>query len=331
MLPPPAPVRSSMLKHDVYYGVKPYLPRWLRMAARSWLARLKRRRVSDRWPIDPAAGDPPPGWRGWPEGKRFAFVLTHDVEGPIGLEQCERLMELEAAYGFRSSFNFVPEGDYRVPADLRARLEAAGCEIGVHDLNHDGKLYKTRGIFRQKAARINRYLAEWNACGFRGAFMLRNLDWIHDLDIAYDLSTFDTDPFEPQPDGAGTIFPFWIPRPDGQGPSRRAGYMELPYTLPQDSTVFLLLQEDSVDLWMRKLRWVAARGGMALVNIHPDYIDFKDRRRDYAQYPSSLLKTFLDRVNADYEGQFWRALPSEAAQACAPDAAPVAPARRPTT
>ena len=32
------------------------------------------------------------------------------------------------------------------------------------------------------------------------------------LNIAYDASTFDTDPFEPQPDGVNTIFPFWVPR-----------------------------------------------------------------------------------------------------------------------
>jgi hypothetical protein len=29
-------------------------------------------------------------------------------------------------------------------------------------------------------------------------------------------STFDTDPFEPQPDGMGTIFPFWVPNQDPQ-------------------------------------------------------------------------------------------------------------------
>jgi hypothetical protein len=66
--------------------------------------------------------------------------------------------------------------------------------------------------------------------------MLNNLGWLHDLNIAYDLSTFDSDPFEPQPDSRNTIFPFWISNGNG-------GYAELPYTLPQDSTLFLLLQE----------------------------------------------------------------------------------------
>jgi hypothetical protein len=38
-------------------------------------------------------------------------------------------------------------------------------------------------------------------------------DWLHQLNIEYDLSTFDTDPFEPQPEGRHTIFPFWVPAP----------------------------------------------------------------------------------------------------------------------
>ena len=40
----------------------------------------------------------------------FALVLTHDVEGPIGLERVRPLMELEMRLGFRSCFNLIPEG-----------------------------------------------------------------------------------------------------------------------------------------------------------------------------------------------------------------------------
>ena len=48
-------------------------------------------------------------------GKKFGFVLTHDVEGAKGLERCRALAELEIDLGFRSSFNFVPEGEYARP------------------------------------------------------------------------------------------------------------------------------------------------------------------------------------------------------------------------
>ena len=121
-------------------------------------------------------------------------------------------MELEAELGFRSSFNFVPEGPYLTPKQLRDDIIANGFEVGIHDLRHDGQLYENRTIFRDNARKINGYLKEWNAVGFRSAFMLHNFDWLHDLDVLYDASSFDTDPFEPQPDGVNTIFPFWVPR-----------------------------------------------------------------------------------------------------------------------
>lgn len=49
-------------------------------------------------------------------------------------------------------------------------------------------------------------------CRIQGPAVHHNLEWIGELDIEYDLSTFDTDPFMPQPDGVGTIFPFLVER-----------------------------------------------------------------------------------------------------------------------
>lgn len=40
--------------------------------------------------------------------------------------------------------------------------------------------------------------------------MQHKLSWLHELEVEYAKSTFDTDPFEPQPDAARTIFPFWV-------------------------------------------------------------------------------------------------------------------------
>src|ERR1022692_994090 len=223
-----------MLRRRIYYKLKPHLPWLLRNSLRRLTASRQREASRAVWPINGAAAEPPPGWPGWPDGKQFAFVLTHDVEGPEGLAKCRKLAELEMANGFRSSFNFIPEGDYLVSPELRTWLTNQGFEIGVHDplpiyylvspelrtwltnqgfeigvhdLHHDGELYFSRSEFRKNAKRINGYLKDWNAVGFRSGFMLRELDWIHDLDIKYDASTFDTDPFEPQPDAADTIFP----------------------------------------------------------------------------------------------------------------------------
>jgi hypothetical protein len=207
----------------LYYQVKPFMPKSFRWALRRHRAAAIRRRHAAVWPINEAAGNTPDGWPGWPDGKRFALVLTHDVESEEGVDKVRALAELEMKHGFRSSFNFIPEGEYRAPAELREWLLERGFEVGVHDLHHDGKLYHSRAGFAAKAQRINHYLREWNATGFRSGFMLRELGWLHDLDIDYECSTFDTDPFEPQPTGAHTIFPYWITGPP-QGLCRVALY-----------------------------------------------------------------------------------------------------------
>src|ERR1051326_5950172 len=315
-----------MLRNKIYYRIKPLLPWSVRVGLRRLFAHRRRALARESWPIMPGSEEPPANWSGWPEGKRFALVLTHDVESWPGVAKCQEVMEMEQGLGFRSCFSFVPQGDYTISRTLRKELTHNGFEVGVHDLNHDGRLFRNRAEFSQKATRINHYLKDWGAVGFRSAFMLRNLDWLHELTIQYDSSTFDTDPFEPQPDGVGTMFPFWVPRPHGgnqpaitdyrsliEGDSNSPpGFVELPYTLPQDSTLFLLLGERTSDIWLRKLDWIAKHGGMALVDVHPDYLSF-DNQSKRRVYPAEKYAELLGYLAERYRGEFWNVTPSELA------------------
>jgi hypothetical protein len=52
----------------------------------------------------------------------------------------------------------------------------------------------------------------------------------------------------------------------------------LPYTLVQDFNLFKILREPNIDIWKRKLDWIAERGGMALINTHPDYMGFEGKQ-----------------------------------------------------
>lgn len=318
-----------MLRTRLYYTAKPFLPRKLRLTLRRWRAKRILRRCGDTWPILESAGRKPDGWPGWPDGKQFAFVLTHDVESKVGLERVKPLAELEMRLGFRSAFYFIPEGPYTIPPKLLQWLTQNGFEVGVHDLRHDGKLFRSRELFRKHAARINHYLREWDAVGFRAGFMLHNLDWFHDLEIEYDASTFDTDPFEPQPDGVGTIFPFVVQRSDfgaqiselrNHKPVLTAdrcpltsGYVELPYTLPQDFTLGCLLRDSAMTVWERKLQWIAKAGGMAMVIVHPDYLMLGDALRANAEVGADVYARWLRRVRDDYGGVSWNVLPHEVA------------------
>src|SRR5262249_44146049 len=113
-------------------------------------------------------------------------------------------------------------------------------------------------------------------------------------------------------------FPFWVPRPvvknrsqersnsrlDGLEPwcnaSDSEGYVELPYTLPQDSTLFLLFGERTPDVWLQKLDWIARHGGMALLDVHPDYVRFDGEVPSARTFPADHYADFLEYVRNRY-------------------------------
>ena len=299
----PIPISIRIL----FYVLKPLIPRKLQLI-------LRRKRgqylLSDNhsWPIDPASAIKPVGWQGWPQNKQFAVVLTHDIESRKGVAGVNRIAELEKELGFRSSFNFVGD-DYPIPAGLQAFLKEEGFEVGVHGLHHDGMMFVTKRTFRRHAIGINNCLRQWDAVGFRAPSMHRKLEWIHDLNIHYDSSTFDTDPFEPQPDAIKTIFPLWIVNKENNN-----AYVELPYTLAQDFTLFVLLGFKDIGIWIKKLDWLAEHGGMALMITHPDYMCWNGSETGGEEYPAEYYRAFLKHIRSKYEGRYWNALPSEVAE-----------------
>lgn len=290
-----------------YYAVKPLLPRRLQLAVRRLYARRQRRREFPRWPaedllvrhqqesfrrlIEAAGGDRVPFVNFWPERRRFAFVLTHDVEGSAGVENIARVRELEARHGLVSSWNFVAE-DYPIPDGLFAELRAAGCEVGLHGIHHDGKLFRDEASFERMLPRIHRYLDEWDAVGFRSPATHRNANWMPRLGTLYDSSFPDTDPFEPQAGGCCSIFPYFM-----------GDLVELPITLVQDHTMWEILRSPGIDLWVDKSEWIRARHGLVNVIVHPDYLLSAERL--------ALYERFLAFLAGLEDG--WHALPCEVA------------------
>jgi hypothetical protein len=296
-----------MSLNKLFYSIKPFIPRSLQIAIRRVIASRKRRLCSDVWPIDPAACKKPEGWQGWPDGKKFALVIQHDVDTQKGHDNCHWLMGLEHRLGIKSLYSIVPER-YKISKSLLNELPDQGFDIGVHGLKHDGKLFSSEQTFKESAVKINQYLKEWQSVGFTSPSMHHNPDWMHMLNIEYCTSTFDTDPFEPQPDGACTIFPYYVQR------NQNHGYVELPYTLPQDHLLFVILKEKNINIWKKKLDWIVANGGMALFNTHPDYMNFNGSKVQREEYPVRLYEEFLEYIEKTYKGQYWQALPREIAQ-----------------
>jgi hypothetical protein len=291
----------------IYYNLKPYMPRPLiQLLRRLYSARIEEVQASG-WPIEDryvqfqwqvikhvmrASGQHTLHYRHfWPHGRRFAFVLTHDVETFIGRDHVLQVAELEERLGFRSSFNFVPER-YHTEEALVQELRERGFEVGVHGLKHDGKLFRSHKEFLQRAEKINGYIRQYGAVGFRTPLTHRQPEWMQVLDLQYDLSFFDTDPYEPMPGGTMSIWPFQLGR-----------FVELPYTLAQDYTLTRVLSETTPRIWLDKVNFLADHYGMALVNTHPDYLSDADVWQVY----EAFLRAIKERDD------YWHALPRDAA------------------
>ncbi len=297
----------SLIKR-FYYKIKPLLPRVIINGLKRMHARQKQSTdLSIRWPIEDRfarflsetlrqvsilSGTSNLTCRPlWPEEYKFAFVLTHDVEAKEGLNFVEQLADLEEERGFHSSFNFVPERYTPDPGLIKALCQR-GFEIGIHGLKHDGKLFSSHKQFLRRAEKINYYLKEYGASGFRAPLMHRQPEWMQALEIDYDLSFFDTDPYEPVPGGTMSIYPFFIGK-----------FVELPYTLPQDCTLVNVLAESTPRVWIEKFEFLVSYQGLALLNTHPDYLRNCQCLGIYLEF----LEYARNRPNG------WQALPREVA------------------
>lgn len=291
----------------VYYQLKPLLPRPLIKKMRQIYGKQEDDTLSLNWPIEDRY--PRFLWEAmrqlilltgkerikfqnfWRDSAKYAFVLTHDIETAKGQTFVHRIAELEADLGFRSSFNFVPE---RYPLDrkLIQDLKDKGFEVGVHGLKHDGKLFFSRKKFDRRVKKINGYLKQFQAVGFRTPLTHRNPHWMQALEIEYDLSFFDTDPFESIPGGTMSIYPFMIGR-----------FIELPYTLPQDYTLVEVLNDKTPNLWLDKVEMIEKYHGMVLLNSHPDYLIDKENWNVYENFLISMKE----------KTGYWHTIPQEVA------------------
>lgn len=296
------------LGRRLYYKVKPLVPRVLPRLLRRIHSPLIKARSLLVWPIEDryarfqwevmrqilmVTGQHEIHFRNfWPDGQQLAFVITHDVETGKGQANIKAIIELEESFGLRSSFNFVP-GDYIIDSSLLQELRDRGFEIGIHGYKHDGRLFNSHDEFIQQALWINKYLKEFEAVGFRSPLTMRNPEWMQSLEIEYDSSFFDTDPFEPMPGGTMSIWPFTVGR-----------FVEMPYTLVQDATLTYVLGEKTSRLWVEKVDFLERYQGMALVNTHPDYLSDQSNWLIYKDF----LQTMSDRE------RYWQALPREVAR-----------------
>jgi hypothetical protein len=306
------PTRRSVAKavgRKTYYAMRPFLPTSVRkhlqrMALRGW-----ERARFPRWPVDQTVdrlfdrimacvirahpGERIPFIWFWPDGYSMCATMTHDVETAVGRDFCGTLMDLDDAFGIKSSFQVVPEVRYEVSDQFLHTIRERGFEINVHDFNHDGELFTDREEFLRRVARINDYGRKFRSAGYRSGVLYRNLDWYEFFDCSYDMSVPNVGHLEAQHGGCCTTKPYFIGK-----------ILEIPVVATQDYTLFNILGQCSMDLWEQQITLVREQNGLISFIVHPDYLLDKPAR--------DLYSTLLARLaELRRQSTMWIPLPRE--------------------
>ena len=231
----------------------------------------------------------------WPDGAPTCTTISHDVETEAGRDFCPQLMDLDDYFGVKTSFQIIPEGRYSVPKSLVRGILDRGFEVNVHDLNHDGHLFRSREQFLLRAERINEYGRQYGSQGFRSAVMYRNVDWLDALEFSYDMSVPNVAHLDPQRGGCCTVLPFFAGR-----------ILELPLTTTQDYSLLNILKDYSIRLWKEQIAVIRERHGLISFIVHPDYTIDPAARRVYCE-----LLRYLTEMRS--RGETWIASPGEVA------------------
>jgi len=301
--------RASSALVSLYYFLRPILP----VAVRKHLQKIRLRGWEKirfpQWPVDRTVDNLlehvlllsmraqnlkqiPFIWF-WPDAASSCALITHDVETTLGVDLCRMLMDVNDSFGIKASFQVIPEERYHVTPAFLQSIRDRGFEVVVHDLNHDGNLFRDRRSFAERAAKINAYGKKFGATGFRAGVLYRNQSWFHMLDFEYDMSVPNVAHLDPQRGGCCTVMPYFV-----------GEVLEIPVTTTQDYTLFNILNDYSTTLWQRQIELIMEKHGLISVVIHPDYLTSERARDTY-----DGLLAHLAQLKS--EKQLWITTPGE--------------------
>lgn len=294
---------------ELYYFLRPFLPVGIRKRLQKLYLNGWEEIPFPHWPVDftvdkllerlfllairaSGAEQIPFIWF-WPNGAPSCAIMSHDVETMAGREFCKRLMDIEDSFGVKSSFEVIPEQRYKLTPEFLDSIRQRGFEVAVHDLNHDGHLYRDHEQFLGRVAKINSYGREYGAKGFRAGVLYRKQLWYDALQFEYDMSIPNVAHLDPQRGGCCTVMPYFI-----------GNILELPVTTTQDYTLFNILNEYSTDLWKQQIKLIMERHGLMSFIVHPDYVL---KPRELGLFEELLAEL----AHLRQERRIWIALPSE--------------------
>lgn len=295
---------------NLYYWLRPALPVNVRRHLQKLYLRNWNKLNFPRWPVDcsvdnlqeqlmllslRASSDKhiPFIWF-WPNAHSSSAIMTHDVEAQAGYDFCPTLMDIDDGFDIKASFQMVPEERYSVRPERLAEIRRRGFEICVHDLNHDGHLYKNHEQFLRRAAKINAYGKQFGAEGFRAAVLYRKQMWYDALDFSFDMSVPNVAHLDPQRGGCCTVMPYFFEN----------GVLEIPVTTVQDYSLYNILRDYSISIWKQQIKIIMKKHGCMSFIIHPDYLM---QPRELGVYKELLVH--LDSLRS--ENDIWITTPGE--------------------
>jgi hypothetical protein len=268
---------SMSVLAKLYYFMRPVLSVGVRRHLQKFHLRGWDKPVFPRWPVECSVDnlleqllllslkangmEPIPFIWFWPDGASSCANITHDVETTLGRDFCGSLMDIDDSFRMKASFQIIPEERYGVSREFLSSIRERGFEVVVHDLNHDGHLYRDRKRFLERAAKINSYGKEYGAEGFRAGILYRKQLWYDALKFSYDMSVPNVARLDPQRGGCCTVMPYFL-----------GEILELPVTTTQDYTLFHILDDYSINLWKRQIEIIMEKHGLMSFVVHPDYI-----------------------------------------------------------
>lgn len=241
----------------------------------------------------------------WPEGRRAAVTLAHDVDTSWILEPEQRvlldkILGVEARLGYRGAWFITANRiDRRRHARALGAILDAGHEIAAHGWNHDAKLdYLSEDKQRRRMTRIEARMRGLGASGIRTPWYCRSAQLMGVLadHFAYSSSVPNASAFFSKGTNSGccTIFPY-----------RTVGELvEVPLTLPPDTAgeperVYGAFR----DLADRIIEW----RGVVVVTLHPQPPQSAKPERLRAYFD------FLEDLAERRGDELWHATPGEIA------------------
>ena len=235
-------------------------------------------------------------------GKRYASMITHDIDTYRGLQRAGPIKKMEEKYDIPSTW-YVPSKQYPLDTEIINTLANYG-EVGAHGTRHDGELTRipeqklVKSLREAKSALEN--IIDCAVEGFRAPLLQHSptiLRGLREADYNYDSSIPTWEPKHPRTmrsHGLGTVFPIFLD-----------SIIEIPVSVVQDHQMLSVLgmgPKETMAAWLSMIATIREIGGCCVLLSHPEYELFDNSN-------IAIYEDLLNILTSDQKS--WKTTPRE--------------------